>query len=137
MRPFQLVLALPLLACSSTLPRPEAQPHPDEHYRIVPYPPPSALVEIVPTAPSADAVWIDGYWDFRGRYYVWERGGWIAPQDGAYVCKWHARYEQDGTLLYAPTTWHDEDGNPIEPPPFLVPAATPPSEQTAEPTTIP
>lgn len=88
----------------------------------VPYPPPSALVEIVPESPAADAVWIDGYWDLRGRTWVWERGGWVDPPPGAYACPWRARYRDDGVLLYAR---------------FLLPAATPPAPETAEPTTTP
>ncbi len=53
------------------------------------------------------------------------------------MCPWSARYEDDGTLLYADTTWHAADGSVIEAPPFLVPAATPPTEETPEPATVP
>ena len=53
-------------------------------YAEVPYPPPAALVEVVPNAPGDDgAVWVDGHWLWRGRYYVWERGGWLLPPEGA------------------------------------------------------
>jgi hypothetical protein len=123
--------------CGASLPRAEAKQHSSEQYTVVPYPPPSALVEIVPESPDPDAVWVDGYWSWGGRYYVWERGGWVIPQPGAHVCKWSARYEDDGTLMYAPTTWHASSGERIEPPRFLLPAATPPASETAEPATVP
>jgi hypothetical protein len=130
-------IALLLIACGGAVPQPSAKPHPARAYEVVPYPPPSALVEIVPEQPHAEAVWVDGYWVWRGRYYVWERGGWVRPPNKASVAKSHARYRDDGTLLFAPTRWYDEHGRIIEPPPFLLPAATPPTEETAEPTTIP
>lgn len=123
-------------ACGSSLPEP-ALGDARHAYEQVPYPPPSALVEIVPPQPAPDAVWVDGYWLWRGRYYVWERGAWVRPPAGAYVREWRARYLDDGTLLYAPTRWYDDAGRLIEPPQPLVPAATPPTERTAEPTTIP
>jgi hypothetical protein len=125
------------LACGGSVPSPEAKTPTEHAYEVVPYPPPSALVEIVPPSPESDARWVDGYWVWRGRYYVWERGGWVRPPDGAYVSKWNARYLADGTLLYAPTQWYDEDDRPIDAPRFLLPAATPPTAETAEPTTIP
>jgi hypothetical protein len=124
-------------ACGGAVPSPPADPQPSDAYETVPYPPPSALIEIVPPAPNPEARWIDGYWVWRGRYYVWERGGWVLPPDGATVSKWDARYLDDGTLLYAPTVWYDARDRPMSPPPFLLPAATPPSEKTAEPTTVP
>jgi hypothetical protein len=129
--------ALLVTACGGAIPQPESEQHAASAYEVVPYPPPSALVEIVPDQPRTDAVWVDGYWVWRGRYYVWERGGWLLPPDQATVGKWHARYRDDGTLLFAPTRWYDARGRVIDPPPFLLPAATPPTEETAEPTTIP
>jgi hypothetical protein len=135
-RPF-VPCALLLAGCGSAVSQPAAKSHPAGAYEVVPYPPPSALVEIVPAKPHAEAVWVDGYWVWRGRYYVWERGGWVQPRDQTFVGKWHARYRDDGTLLFAPTHWYDARGRIIEAPPFLLPAATPPTEETAEPATIP
>jgi hypothetical protein len=131
------VAATAALACGSALPAAAKVPHPDDAYEVVPYPPPSALVEIVPERPNADAVWVDGYWAWRGRYYVWERGGWVIAPEGAHVSLWDARYRDTGVLLYAPTTWRDARGRTLEPPPFLLPAATPPTQATAEPATVP
>jgi hypothetical protein len=91
----------------------------------------------VPESPKSGAVWIDGYWAWRGKYYVWERGGWVEPPKAAHVAVWDARYTKTGVLLYAPTTWRDAKGNPLEPPPFLLPAAAPPTQETAEPASVP
>jgi len=132
------VAATVLLSCGgSSLPAPKSGPHPMDAYEVVPYPPPSALVEIVPESPKSNAVWVDGYWAWRGKYYVWERGGWVDPPEGARVCVWDARYLKSGVLLYVPTTWRTADGRPLEPPRFLLPAAAPPTQQTAEPATVP
>lgn len=136
-RVLALAVTLALSSCGGALPQPNAKAPPDESFEVVPYPPPSALVEIVPPAPRSDAVWVNGYWSWGGRFYVWERGGWVLPPVGTYVCPWSARYEDDGTLLYAKTTWHAANGRVIDAPPFLLPAATPPTEETPEPATVP
>ncbi|GAB4417370.1 MAG: hypothetical protein OHK0032_13410 [Thermodesulfovibrionales bacterium] len=47
-------------------------------------PPPPARVEVRPVAPFPDAVWIDGYWDFRHGGWVWIDGYWERrPRHGA------------------------------------------------------
>ena len=37
----------------------------------VDYPPPPARVELVPNAPSGEAVWIDGEWQWQGQRWAW------------------------------------------------------------------
>ena len=37
--------------------------------------PPPQQVEKVPPAPSTDAVWIPGYWNYSNNQYVWVAGG--------------------------------------------------------------
>ena len=135
--PWLAVAAAVTLSCGSTLPAPETARHSHDAYEVVPYPPPSALVEIIPESPSPGAVWVDGYWAWRGRHYVWERGGWVAPAEGLRVSRWDARYLKSGELLYAPTIWRDAAGRTIEPPRFLLPAAAPPNQETAEPASMP
>jgi hypothetical protein len=130
------VLAAVSLSCGSTLPAPKTTSHHGDAYEVVPYPPPSALVEIVPDSPNARAVWVDGYWVWHGRYYVWERGGWVEPPTGARLALWDAHYLETGVLLYAPTIWRDAQGRTLEPP-VLLPAGTPPTQETAEPATVP
>jgi hypothetical protein len=111
---------------------PQAE-HPLRAYAAVPYPPPAALVEVVPTAPDADgAAWVDGHWIWRGRYYVWERGGWLVPPEGASYAPWQSLFAKDGRILFAPGTWYGPDRQPLERPKVLVSARTPPSQATVE-----
>jgi hypothetical protein len=99
----------------------------------VPYPPPAALSELVPKAPpDPGAVFIDGGWAWRGRYYVWQRGGWVVPRPGLGFAPWTVRYLPDGRTLFANGHWVDEKGSSTRPPEILVPAVTPPNEVTAE-----
>jgi hypothetical protein len=53
-----------------------------------------------PPPPSPDAVWINGYWAWDGRQYVWAQGHWIMPPP-------HYRY-------YIPPHWHRRpDGSSV------------------------
>lgn len=125
------------LSCGAALPGPEVRPQVASNYEQVPYPPPSALVEIVPPSPKDGAVWVDGYWAWAGRFFVWERGGWFALAEGVYVSPWSAKYDENGQLSYAPTVWYGPDGARIESPEPLAPAGAPPRAQTPEPATVP
>jgi hypothetical protein len=98
----------------------------------VPYPPPAALVEVVPERPDRSAVWVDGYWVWRGRSYVWQRGGWVHAPDGAAYASWQANLAQDGRLLFAPGTWYDDKRQRLDPPSVLEAARTPPNQTTSE-----
>jgi hypothetical protein len=107
--------------------------HPRRAFIEVPYPPPAALVEVVPGAPEDDgAVWVDGNWIWRGRYYVWQRGGWLLPSEGARYAPWQSLLAKDGRVVFAPGTWYGPDGEPLERPKVLVPARTPPNQTTVE-----
>ncbi len=121
-------------ACgSSTLPEPEVGPHPADEYIEVPYPPPAAAAEVVPPSPQSDAVWVDGQWIWRGRYYVWQRGGWLIPPAGAYFAPWRKYYTKDGTLYFADGTWRRKsDRARIVHPPFVRSAETPATRNTPE-----
>jgi hypothetical protein len=121
-----------LVACGSSLPAPALIAQPKDAFQEVPHPPPAALVELVASQPSRRAVWIDGNWAWRGKGFVWQRGGWVEPPAGARYAPWQVRYLADGTLLFASCGWFDAHGQPIESPPILVPASTPPNEVTSE-----
>ena len=102
-------------------------------YVEVPYPPPAALVEVVPAAPKENAaVWVDGHWIWRGRYYVWQRGGWLLPPEDAVYAPWQSLLAKDGRVVFAPGTWYGPDRRPLERPRVLVPARTPPNQTTVE-----
>lgn len=115
-----------------SLPLPESAEHRAEDFQQVPYPPPAALAETVPEPPLGERVWIDGEWAFRGKTYVWQRGGWIAPPSGARYAPWQFLLTPDGRLLYAPGTWYDSAGRRLERLEPVVPANTPPNAFTPE-----
>jgi hypothetical protein len=117
--------------CAGGLPAPPAAQHPHDAYIEVPYPPPAALVEVVPEAPSG-ATWVDGHWVWRGRYYAWQRGGWMAAIDGLSYATWRCFLTKDGRLLFAPGAWYDGERRPQSAPRALVSAHTPPNEVTLE-----
>jgi hypothetical protein len=122
-----------VLACGSTLPEPPTGPHPADEYVEVPYPPPAAAVEVVPPSPRSDAVWVDGQWIWRGRYYVWQRGGWLIPPAGAYFAPWSKFYTRDGTLYFADGTWRrTSDRARIARPPLVRNADSPATRNTPE-----
>ena len=98
----------------------------------VPYPPPAALTELVPERPASDAVWVDGGWVWRGRYYVWDRGGWVRPPPDLRFAPWRVRYLPSGQAQFARNNWVNAQGERVRGPQVARPAATPPNEVTAE-----
>ena len=134
-RPWAAISSIGLvaLACSSSLPTPPETAHPLRAYVEVPYPPPAALVEVVPEPPeNADAVWLDGHWVWRGRYYVWQRGGWIVPPENGAYATWQSVLAKDGRIVFAPGTWYGPDRRPLPPPEVLAVAKSPPNQATVE-----
>ena len=131
-----LLLASVLLlvsGCGSAVPKPETGPHPRDAYVEVPYPPPAAVAEVVPEQPDSAAVWTDGQWTWRGRYFVWQRGAWVIPPRDAYFAPWTRFYGKDGALFFADGTWRAKKGRKtVAPPPVLKPALTPGERETPE-----
>lgn len=81
------LLMAPLMACGSEgLARPPSGPHQAGLERVIEaeYPPPPAQVEHVGPRPDPTCVWVDGYWEFRGRRWEWLAGGWFVPPRGCY-----------------------------------------------------
>jgi len=64
--------------------------------------PPAPYVETVPLAPFLGAVWIGGYWGFRGGRHEWVPGRYEAPRPG-YHWEPHRWVQHDGR-------WHLEGG---------------------------
>lgn len=126
-----------IIACGSSVPTPRLGPHPADAWVEVPYPPPAAAVEVVPPQPRSDAVWVDGQWAWRGRYFVWQRGAWVIPPAHAYFSRWARYYDKDGTLYFADATWRSDNGRPLPAPAILRTAATPPERETPETVTTP
>jgi hypothetical protein len=120
------------MGCSGSLPAPAVTKHPARAFVEVPYPPPAALVEVVPEEPPGSAVWVDGHWSWRGNYYVWDRGGWMIPPENAAYASWQGVLAEDGRLLFAPGGWYDASGREVPSPKVLRVARTPPNELTME-----
>jgi YXWGXW repeat-containing protein len=101
-------------ACGSSLLTPETRAHPPTtRYIDVPYPPPAARAEIVPPKPRDGAVWVDGEWSWEGKQWTWQSGGWVMPPARAYFAPWIAFRRSDGKLVFAPGTWHRDDGQSL------------------------
>jgi hypothetical protein len=77
-------------------------------YVIVREAPPPVIVERRPPPPGQGHVWIDGYWDWNGHKYDWQRGHWAVPPHGRAV--WVApRYEKhEQGYRYMPGQWREE-----------------------------
>ena len=96
-----------------------------EDYVAVPFFPRPPPVEIVPLHPSnvstASLVWADGSWEWGGERFRWSPGAWVVPPAGAKRARWViVRRKEDGQLFFAPSSWRDAEGRPIEPPTPLV-----------------
>ena len=74
-----------------------AQPQP-AYVIVAEAPPAPRVVERRVASPSAAHVWIDGYYSWSGRQYVWEAGRWEVPPSGY-------------TVWVAPHYEHDEHGH--------------------------
>jgi hypothetical protein len=109
-------------ACAAgNVPRPSFVQVRAEDYVPVPFTPQPPPVEIVPLRPANASlkalVWADGSWDWRADRYRWAPGAWVAPPDGAKRARWVVvRRVVDGQLFFAPSTWRDATGKPMDPP---------------------
>jgi hypothetical protein len=114
------------------LPLPAQTVPPDDAFLDVPYPPPAALAELVPEPPAENAVWMDGGWVWRGNYYVWDRGGWVTPEEGVRFAPWRVRYKLNGQAQFARSLWVDPKGERVRGPLVVKSASSPANEVTAE-----
>ncbi len=103
-----------LAACAPHVAVPPNGLHSGDEPAIVPYPPPAAQVEILPPRPSGDALWIDGYWEWTGTGFAWQRGRWdVSPAPGAYYARATTVRSPNGQLFYYTGRWHLSDGRPV------------------------
>ena len=77
-------------------------PYYDADEVVVDVAPPAPYVEVVPLIPFAGAVWIGGYWGWRGGRHAWVGGRWEQPRPG-YGWRPHAWVQQGGH-------WHQRGG---------------------------
>ena len=100
--PGRVVYSQPVPAYAQPAPG-YAQPVPaDGDEVVVDVAPPAPYVEVVPAIPFAGAIWIGGYWGWRGGRHYWAPGRWEAPRPG-YSWRPHAWVNQGGR-------WHLHGG---------------------------
>ena len=81
--------------------------------------PPPGRIEVVPKRPARADAWVDGEWVLRhGRWY-WLLGRWVQTPVGARYAPWVVVRASDGTPFYAPSSWQDDKGVALQPPPAL------------------
>jgi hypothetical protein len=103
-----------LLSCAYRPPKPPTGGRvPVDEMIEVPYPPPPARVEIIPSQKDRREVWIDGQWDWTGNEWRWDDGSWVIPPSGAHFTPWITERQEDGRLLFARAAWRDERGRPL------------------------
>ena len=66
--------------------------------------PPPPRYEVVPAPPYVGAVWIGGYWGWRGRAHVWVPGRYVRPRPG-YVYVPHNWARVGPRWRYHPGGW--------------------------------
>lgn len=98
-----LVVVALVLGCAPRVPVPESASNEGDVPIPVPYPPPAARSEKIPPQPDEDAVWVDGYWMWRGSTYSWSAGRWVQPPRGMrYAPATLLRLRNGDLVFYAP-----------------------------------
>jgi hypothetical protein len=77
---------------------------PVEGEMVVETEPPPVRVEVQPVRPWADGIWMEGYWHWRGREYVWVPGRWERPRRG-YYWEQHHYVRVGARWRYVPGHW--------------------------------
>lgn len=85
---------------------------------LIGWAPPPLLVDPPPPQPFADAVWVGGYWTWRGAW-VWAAGHWVAPPQPGYVFV-QPYYEHRGDdVVFVAGHWGRPGYVFVPPPPTL------------------
>jgi hypothetical protein len=81
---------------------------PQPEYVLVREAPPAVIVERRPPPPGGGYMWIDGYWDWNGRQYVWQGGHWARPprEHVIWAAPRYDRHEQG--YRYTPGQWRED-----------------------------
>jgi hypothetical protein len=96
-------LVASMVGCAPRMPVPELATHEGDTPVTVPYPPPAARAEMIPTPGDEKAVWVDGYWMWKGSDYSWNAGRWVVPGPGmTYAPAALLRLRNGELVFYAP-----------------------------------
>lgn len=101
-----LGVAVAALGCPARVPTAPEGSHEGDMPVPVPYPPPAARAEVIPPQPSENAVWVDGYWMWKGSDYSWNAGRWVRPGPGTVYAPAMVVRRRNGELLFYPPKWH-------------------------------
>jgi len=112
------VAGLGLLGCgrsegrSPPAPVSAAPQQPQPEYVVVREAPPAVIVEQRPAPPPGGYIWIDGYWHWDNRQYIWQAGNWALPphENFIWVAPRYERHEQD--YRYTPGQWRQGQQEP-------------------------
>lgn len=104
------LIASPLACSTPPLRVPRYGPHVGDEATAVPYPPPPALVTVVPEPPPGDRgehVWLDGEWRWKSARWAWVPGRWERPPaPAAYWAPAVTARLGDGSLVHFVGRWH-------------------------------
>ena len=111
-------LVLATSGCGSSLPGPPTGKHPGlaAVVQSVDYPPPPAVIEVVPEQPGDDAcVWLDGHWDWIAGRWEWQRGGWGKPPEACYYRPPSMSWPLAGSLQFLRAYWYPNNIDALSP----------------------
>jgi hypothetical protein len=81
----------------------------DRAYRVsrvsAPPTPPPTPVDAVPPQPTANALWVPGYWIYDGRSYTWTHGRWEVPPPFAHTYVPAHSEMRNGQSVFVPGYW--------------------------------
>lgn len=103
---------LACVGCEAPLRTPPSGPFPlNARFSIVEFPPPPALVQSLPEDPGPACAWVDGYYTWQGRRWIWVKGGWMKLTPGCYrtdsAMAW-VPTDSGAILYYAEPSWYRE-----------------------------
>jgi hypothetical protein len=106
--------ALLFVGCGASTPLVPRGPHPPhvQEFVTVPYPPPPAQVEEIPSGHrDPRCAWVDGHHRWEGRGFTWQPGRWVVPPPGCYYAAAVVAWSKGGEsrLYFTPPRWYRDD----------------------------
>jgi hypothetical protein len=102
-----------VVACGASTPLVPRGPHPPhvQEFVAVPYPPPPAQVEEIPSNHRNErCAWVDGHYRWEGRGFSWQAGRWVLPPGGCYYAPPVVAWSKGGEprLYLTPSRWYKD-----------------------------
>jgi hypothetical protein len=94
MRKFVLTRVAAMVVAAGAVGACAANPRPRVGVEYAMREPPAERVEVIPSAPGRDYIWVKGHWGWRRNDYEWVPGRWVVPERG--YREWEpGRWERD------------------------------------------